>query len=55
MELEINGKKYPMFFNMIAIESVMVDSGMQDFSGFGDNTGLIKTLKFSRDCALRMR
>jgi hypothetical protein len=51
MELEINGKKYPMFFNMIAIESVMIDSGMQDFSGFGDNTGLIKTLKFSRDCA----
>lgn len=40
-----------MFFNMSAIENVMSESGMHDFSGFGENTGLIKTLKFSRDCA----
>ena len=37
MELEINKIKYPLFFNMTAIESVMQAAGMQDFSSFGEN------------------
>ena len=51
MELEINGKKYPMFFNMTAIENVMKASQMEDFSAFGDKMQFVKSLKFARDCA----
>lgn len=51
MELEINNKKYPMFFNMTAIENVMVESQMKDFSELGQIQGVMKSLKFSRDVA----
>jgi hypothetical protein len=51
MELEINNKKYPIFFNMTAIENVMVASEMEDFSAFGKNQGVMKSLKFTRDVA----
>jgi hypothetical protein len=51
MEIEINKIKYPLFFNMTAIENVMQAAGMQDFSSFGENKDLVKSLKFSRDCA----
>ena len=36
---------------MTAIENVMQAAGMQDFSSFGENKDLVKSLKFSRDCA----
>ena len=51
MEIEIENKKYPLFFNMTALENVMVDSGMQDFSQLGSNKDIFQTLKFARDCA----
>lgn len=51
MEIEINKIKYPLFFNMTAIENVMQAEGMEDFSSFGENKDLVKSLKFSRDCA----
>jgi hypothetical protein len=51
MEIEINKIKYPLFFNMTAIENVMQAAGMEDFSSFGENKDLVKSLKFSRDCA----
>jgi len=51
MKIEINKIEYPLFFNMTAIESVMQAAGMQDFSSFGENQDLVKSLKFSRDCA----
>ena len=51
MEIEINKIKYPLFFNMTAIENVMQAAGMEDFSSFGENKDVVKSLKFSRDCA----
>ena len=36
---------------MTAIENVMQAAEMEDFSSFGENKDLVKSLKFSRDCA----
>ncbi len=49
--ITIEGKKYELFFNMTAIESVMNASQMQDFSGFAEQKSFVQSLKFSRDCA----
>lgn len=40
-----------MFFNMTAIENVMFENDMEDFTALGRNQGVLKTFKLYRDCA----
>lgn len=49
--ITINGKEYNLFFNLTAIESIMQESNMKDFSGFGDKKEFVESIKFARDCA----
>ena len=53
-KIEIGGVQHPFIFNMRAIESIMNDLDMADFSQLGDTLNaqnIAKSLAFARCCA----
>lgn len=53
-KIEIGGVIHPLIFNMRAIESIMHDLDMADFSQLGDSLNsqnIAKSLAFARCCA----
>lgn len=53
-KIEIGGASHPLIFNMRAIESIMSELNMADFSELGDSLNsqnIAKSLAFARCCA----
>lgn len=53
-KIEIGGEIHPLIFNMRAIESIMAELNMDDFSQLGDSLNsqnIAKSLAFARCCA----
>ena len=52
--ITIGGVQHPLFFNMRAIESIMAEFNLEDFSQLGENmssNNIAHSLKFARSCA----
>lgn len=51
-ELNIGGKKHPLYFNMVAIERTMQGADIQNFDQLAQTgQGMANTLAFARLCA----
>ena len=52
--IKIGGVQHPLFFNMRAIENIMAEFNLADFSQLGESmssTSVAESLKFARYCA----
>lgn len=52
--ITIGGVQHPLFFNMRAIENIMAEFNLEDFTQLGENmtaNNIAHSLKFARACA----
>lgn len=54
-EVKLGGVTHPLYFSMLAIEQVLAELKIEDFSQLGlvmDSQSVAKSMKFGRVCAL---